>query len=220
MKLPYTFEDMTLSQFMKLHELEQDKSIDLLDKQVKKLSILSGKSIEYIETLDIKDIKNYLTKVSYTSNAPTEMRVVPRFRVKGTMLKPTLSLQEMKVNQLVDFYGLLKASDGKYIQSANKLLAVMFKPLKLFRESVYSPENHAKISELLLSAKVGDCLGLLFFYLNFWKRCAPVMSLYLENNNKVISELMNEIMNDKEFMDSLTNGVGNITSTNVQKVRE
>lgn len=220
MKLPYSFEDMTLSQFMQLHELEQDKGIDILDRQLKKLSILSGKSVEYLETLDIKDIKNYLNKVAYTSNAPTEMRVVPRFRVKGMLLKPTMSLQEMKVNQLVDFYSLLKASDGKYIQSANKLLSVMFKPLKLFKESVYSPESHAKISELLLSAKVGDCLGLLFFYLNFWNKCAPIMSRYLENNNKVIAEIMNEIMNDKEFMDSLNNGGGNITSTNAQKVNE
>jgi hypothetical protein len=62
MKLPYCFEDMTLSQFMKLHELEQNKDMDILDKQIAKLSILSGKSIEYIELLDYKFVKTYLAK--------------------------------------------------------------------------------------------------------------------------------------------------------------
>ena len=31
MKVPYSFEDITLSQFMQLHENEIDKSIDKID---------------------------------------------------------------------------------------------------------------------------------------------------------------------------------------------
>jgi len=220
MKLPYCFEDMTLSQFIKLSELEQDKSIDILDKQVSKLSILSGKSIEYIESLDYKEVKKYLAKANYTSNAPKNLRIPKRFRVKTVMLTPTMSLQEMKVNQLVDFYSLLKAANGNYIAIANELLATMFKPLSIFKKSVYSPENHAKISKLLLDAKVGDCLGLLFFYLDFWKRCEPIIVRSLTQSQQVIAELMKEIQIDKEFQDFLTNGAGNIMSTNVVKTKE
>ena len=42
MKLPYRFEDMTLAQFIKLYELDQNKDIDTIDKNVNKLAILSG----------------------------------------------------------------------------------------------------------------------------------------------------------------------------------
>lgn len=220
MKLPYCFEDMTLSQFMQLHELEQNKDIDVIDKQVAKLSILSGKSIDYIETLDIKDIKKYLAKISYTANAPKNLRIPKRFRAGHLILKPTMSLQDMKVNQLVDFYSLLKQANNDYIASANVLLATMFKPLSIFKKSVYSPENHAKISKLLLDAKVGDCLGLLFFYLEFWIKCEPIIVRCLTNSQQTIQEFLKEIQTDKEFLDFLNNGDGNTMLTNAQRMKE
>lgn len=218
MKVPYCFENMTLSQFMKLHELELNKDINSFDKQIIKLSILSGKSINYIESLDLKIIKQYLNKIAYTSNVPNNLRIPKRFRAGTLILKPTMSLQEMKVNQLVDFYTLLKQSNNDYILSANQLLATMFKPLSIFKKSVYSPENHAKISKLLLDAKVGDCLGLLFFYLNFWKQCEPIIIHCLTSNQQTIAEFMKEIQTDKEFQDFLNSGGGNGTLTNVLKM--
>lgn len=209
MKVPYSFEDITLSQFMQLHENEIDKSIDKIEKDNKRLSILSGEPIEIIEDLSFGDRQEFLNKTAYINTPPNTLKVCKRFRAKGTLLVPTTSLQEMKVNQLVDFYSLLKQTNGEYIKQANILLAVMFKPVTLFGKAKYSPENHAKISELLLSAKVGDCLGLLFFYLDFWKLCEPRIVHCLKTANQTIEETMNEIMNDKEFQDFLTNGDGN-----------
>lgn len=219
MKVPYSFEDITLSQFMQLHENEIDKSIDKIEKDNKRLSILSGEPIEIIEDLSFGDRQEFLNKTAYINTPPNTLKVCKRFRAKGTLLVPTTSLQEMKVNQLVDFYSLLKQTNGEYIKQANILLAVMFKPVTLFGKAKYSPENHAKISELLLSAKVGDCLGLLFFYLDFWKLCEPRIVHCLKTANQTIEEVMKEILNDKEFMDSLNNGDGNITSTNAQKTK-
>lgn len=204
MKVPYSFEDITLSQFMQLHENEIDKSIDKIEKDNKRLSILSGEPIEIIEDLSFGDRQEFLNKTAYINTPPNTLKVCKRFRAKGTLLVPTTSLQEMKVNQLVDFYSLLKQTNGEYIKQANILLAVMFKPVTLFGKAKYSPENHAKISELLLSAKVGDCLGLLFFYLDFWKLCEPRIVHCLKTANQTIEETMNEIMNDKEFQDFLT----------------
>lgn len=226
MKVPYSFEDITLSQFMQLHENEIDKSIDKIEKDNKRLSILSGESIEVIEDLSFGDRQELLNKTAYINTPPNTLKVCKRFRAKGTLLVPTTSLHEMKVNQLVDFYSLLKQTNGEYIKQANILLAVMFKPfrlkikgLKIQKEVKYSPENHAKISELLLSAKVGDCLGLLFFYLDFWKLCEPRIVHCLKTANQTIEEAMKEILNDKEFMDSLNNGDGNIMSINAQKTK-
>ncbi len=220
MKVPYCFEDILLSQFMQLHENEINKAIEKLDKDTKRLSILSNESIEFVEDLDFATRQNFLSKISYTNNPPSDLRVVKRFKAKGTLLVPTLSLQDMKVNQLCDFYTLLKQADGNYIKSANVLLAVMFKPFKVIGESKYSPGNHAKISELLLSAKVGDCLGLLFFYLDFWRKCEPIIARCLTQANQTIEETINEMKNDKGFLDFLNSGDGNTTLINVLKTKE
>lgn len=208
MKLPYRFEDMTLYQFMQLHELEKDKIIDRLDKDTKKLSILSGESFDYVESIDLKERREALARISYVNHPPKNLPVVKRFRAKGTLLVPTTSLQDMKVNQLVDFYTLLKQSNNDYISNANMLLAVMFKPVQLFGKAIYNPENHSKINQLLLDAKVGDCLGLLFFYLDFWRKCEPRIMDCLKQANQTIEGVMNEIMNDQEFLDSLNSGGG------------
>lgn len=209
MKLPYRFEDMTLAQFIKLYELDQNKDIDTIDKNVNKLAILSGNSVEAIELLDLKHIRYYLTKINYTSNVPKNLSIPKRFWCGKYLLTPTMSLQEMGVNQMVDFFSIIKANNNNYISCANDLLAVMFKPYKFIGKSKYSPDAHSKISKQLLSAKVGDCLGLLFFYLDLWMRCEPLILTYLENINKTIEEIMREIQNDKEFQDFLKRGDGN-----------
>lgn len=209
MKLPYRFEYMTLAQFIKLYELDQNKDIDTIDKNVNKLAILSGNSVEAIELLDLKHIRYYLTKINYTSNVPKNLSIPKRFWCGKYLLTPTMSLQEMGVNQMVDFFSIIKANNNNYISCANDLLAVMFKPYKFIGKSKYSPDAHSKISKQLLSAKVGDCLGLLFFYLDLWMRCEPLILTYLENSNKTIEEIMKEIQNDKEFQDFLKHGGGN-----------
>lgn len=209
MKLPYRFEDMTLAQFIKLYELDQNKDIDTIDKNVNKLAILSGNSVEAIELLDLKHIRYYLTKINYTSNVPKNLSIPKRFWCGKYLLTPTMSLQEMGVNQMVDFFSIIKANNNNYISCANDLLAIMFKPYKFIGKSKYSPDAHSKISKQLLSAKVGDCLGLLFFYLDLWMRCEPLILTYLENSNQTIEEIMKEIQNDKEFQDFLKHGGGN-----------
>jgi len=209
MKLPYSFNDITLSQFMQWHKIHSDKAIDKLDKDTHKLSILSGKSFEEIESLDFATRSKLLAKASYMDNVPKDLRIPKRFTAGTTMLIPTMSLQEMGVNQLVDFYSIMKANESNFIAGANDLLAIMYKPFKLFGKTKYSPDAHSKISELLLSAKVGDCLGLLFFYLNCWKRCEPIIVRCLENHQKELVNLMNEIQNDKEFQVFLSSGDGN-----------
>lgn len=51
MNIPKRYEDLTVEQFQQLELLKEDSSLDTLDKTIKRLSILSGKSIEYIEAM-------------------------------------------------------------------------------------------------------------------------------------------------------------------------
>lgn len=55
MNIPKRYEDLTVEQFQQLELLKEDSSLDTLDKTIKRLSILSGKSIEYIEAMRPSD---------------------------------------------------------------------------------------------------------------------------------------------------------------------
>lgn len=209
MGLPTRFKDLTLGQVMQLHELSLDTELDKLDKDIKRLSILMGKTIEQIEEMDAKWFKEYLRITQMVAVPPKDIPVKSKIMVKGRVLYPTLSLQEMKVNQLVDFYSLYKASGNDHLKCANELLAVMYKPFRLGGKPKYDPGNHAKISKLLLSANGEDCMGLLFFYSRLWKKCAPRIQASLERSNDILENLMTEIQTDKEFQDFLKTGDGN-----------
>lgn len=219
MRIPYNFESITLRQFMQLHELNKKDGLSTLDLNIQRLSILSGKSIEYLEDLDLKVLQKYINKIEYVKTPPKNLRVVKRFWLGGQLFKPTVSLEDMKANQLVDYNSISKSVNGDNASVANKLLAIMFKPYKLFGKTKYTPDNHAKISEKLLDAKVGDCLGLLFFYNGLWKRCEKHIIHYLQNSQLTIQKMMQEIEMDKSFQDLLNTGAGSTTSTTAQKVK-
>jgi hypothetical protein len=199
MKLVRKFEDLTLKQYIELQEL-QSSSLSVIDKAVKKLSIITGESIDYIESINVKEVYSLLASVSFVDNPPEEIAVKKRIRLGFMLYEPTLSLTEMKVNQLTDFYHLY---DNK--APINEILAVIYKPIK----GSYKPANHAKVAKMLLNEKVGNTLGTLFFYSNYWKRCEKTITEYLNKQNQVIQSFMKEIQDDKQFQDFLVTGGGN-----------
>lgn len=210
MRLPTKFSQLTLLQFIQLNDLSNSGLKDL-DYDINKISILTGKSIADVEAMDIKYFNKSKSKVFTVTLAPNEIPLKSKIIVKGTILYPTISLEDMKVNQLIDFSNVFKSVETDHISKANELLAIMFKPLSLFGKTKYNPDKHAKISELLLSAKAEDCLGLLFFYSNLWMRCEPLIQMCSMSSQMTVSEIQKEILNDKMFLASLNIGVGSTT---------
>lgn len=219
MGLPKKFSELTLSQFMQLHMLALDAELNQLDRNTKRLSILLNKSSDWVESLNNGVRTQMINDALLVTVPPNDIKLNDKIRVKGKVLYPTISLQDMSVAQLVDFYSLHKEAGEDKITSANKLLAVMFKPKAIFNEPTYNPNKHAKISELLLSAKAEDCLGLLFFYSRFWKRCEPIIVDYLQNSKKELEEIMTVIQTYKEFQDFLNTGGGSTTSTSAERLQ-
>jgi hypothetical protein len=201
MNLPKRFEDLTLKQYIDLIELDKDLNLTVIEKAVKKLSILSGKAIEDIESLDFKKLFYYLAKVKFTNEPPENIAFKKSFIIGFRKYVATTNLQEMKPAQLIDFAALQKAN-----KPLNDLLAVMYK--RSGKE--YDYKEHEKISKELLKAKVSDCLGLVFFYLNFFKKCEPLIVQFLEKQQSIIKEGMKGIVTDKEFTSFLKTGDGNI----------
>lgn len=191
------FGNLKLSQYIELSNLDKDKSIDELDRIVKKMAIVSGKSIEQVEVMDINYIKE---KISFLNNVPQSLPFKKRLRIGFKVYKPTLTLQDIQVNQLVDFYALYKAE-----APLNDLLAVIYKCGK------YDSKNHAYLSAKMLNQKIKNVLGVVFFSLSYYNKCEKTINQYLEKSSKQVEMLMKEIQTDKEFQDFLSSGGGSIT---------
>lgn len=219
MKLPKRFKDLTLSQFIQLHELN-DSNLHPLDKDIKFLSILSGKTIDEVEELSPDQFKKAKLDCVAVTIPPNDIPVKDKIKVGRKTFYPTLSIVDMKVNQLVDFYSVFKQNDGDHIKAAHKLLAITFKTKSLFGKLKYDPNNHEKNSQILLNANAEDCIGYIFFYLRLWKRCEPIIADYSERSRIEIENLMKEIQNDKKFQAFLKTGAGSTMLTNALKTIE
>lgn len=189
------FGNLKLKQYIELSNLDKDKSIDELDRIVKKMAIISGKSIEEVELMDINYIKE---NISFLNNIPQSLPFKKRLIIGFKVYKPTLTLQDIQVNQLVDFYALYKAE-----APLNDLLAVIYKCGK------YDSKNHAELSAKMLNQKIKNVLGVVFFSLSYYSKCEKVINQYLEKSSKQVEILMSEIQTDKEFQDFLNTGDGN-----------
>ena len=191
------FEDLTIKQYIDLLEVD-NSDISKIEKKIKKLEIVLGKQ----ENLPL----TAFDKIKFLDNIPNQIKFRDKTRIGLKFYKACTDLNEIGVNQLVDFYSLNKSN-----APINELLAVVYRP--------YNPDKHKEVSQAFLSKKVGDVLGTVFFFRNYYMRCEKRIQEYLENHLKAIQTFQTEIQTDKEFQDFLNIGDGSTTSTNAHKTK-
>lgn len=191
------FEDLTVQQYISLAKLPKD--LEPLDKIANEMAIVSGKSLEEVELMDVNYI---MSKIAFLKQVPTDLDFKRKLRIGFKYYSPSVDLTNISVSQMVDFYSLYKNE-----AQLNELLAVIYKPIN----GTYDHKKHEYISNKMLSKKIGDVLGAVFFSLKFYNQCEKLISEYLEKNQQLLAQTMEEIQNDKEFQDFLNSGVGSTT---------
>ncbi len=190
------FNDLTLKKYIDIVDLETNEPATSV-RGYKKIAIALGITYPKAVNKTIDEVNTILSNL----NRPNQLPFNKYLFVGGKVLKAIMNLKDMKANQLIDFYSLVEKG-APY----NDCLAVMYVPLF----GSYKPDNHEKISKLLLKTKVSESLGLLFFWIDYSKKCEKHILTFLEKQAKSLEQEMTEIMTDKEFLHSYLHGGGNI----------
>jgi len=184
---PNRYEDITVEQWQKADSIvNSDKS--KLDKQIELVSYFTGKTIEQVDNMETTLFFGYCNKLAFLFEDITPMPIVNKFKINGIDFIPTDSLQKMKVNQMVDYTEILKANSNSICQSLHMILPIVFCKAK-----GYEPDKHAEYVELFKKAKLGDVLGAVFFYTDYWQRVERITQHSMEKSVQLIQERMNEI---------------------------
>ena len=207
MNIPKRYEDLTVSQFQELEALKNDNSLSKKDKSTKRLSILSGKSIGYIESLSSKEKHEKLLDAIFLIEPINSMASPESFTLAYKKFRYIKSIDQYATAQQKDFTEILKANNNDYIACLPELMAICHQELTLFGWK-YKPENHFKNVELFKQSKLKDSLGAVFFYSNCLKSYSEIIEGCLQQADKVIQEMMTEVQGDLEFQTFLNNGVG------------
>jgi hypothetical protein len=191
------FSNLTIDQYQIIIDLETNEEPSTA-RAYKKLAIALNKTISEVTEMDINKRNFILANL----NKPNQIPLKKYIFVNGWVYKATTSLTEMNTMQLIDFNSL---ANNK--APLNDLLAVMYVPLF----SKYKAKNHKKLSLKLSKTKVKNTLGLLFFWKVYSQKCEKRIQTSLENQTKMIAELIAEIQQDKEFLTSYPHTAGSIT---------
>ena len=187
--------------------VEQWKHIETLDKdedfKINRLSYLSGKTIDEIESMPFSKLAllfDYYSEPKYKVNK--------WFILGFKVFKPIHNMSEFTLAQETDLNNLITQSGGDYTKVVEQLLALTHKELTL-KGFKYIQDNHEKNTKLFLKAKAKKVLGNVFFYSKLSKTLNQTINIYL----KKLQEHAMEMAMDKDFQDFLNSGELNTVQT-------
>jgi hypothetical protein len=208
MKIPKRYEDLTVDQFQKLEELKTNYTLDKLDRAVLRLSILSGKSVEYIEALSATEVYNTLMDAIFLTQPITQIETPKEVKLGGVKFRYIKEIHEYNIAQEKDWKEMVKNSDNNYINCLPELMAVCHQE---FENGVwlYNSNNHNRNVELFRQSKLSESLGAVFFYSKTLKGYTKVLADSLAKATQTIVEMQKEMTEDLEFQTFLKDGDGN-----------
>jgi len=211
MKIPKRYEDLTVDQFQKLEELKTNTSLDKLDRAVLRLSILSGKSVDYIESLNATLVYNTLMDAVFLTQPITQIETPKEVKLGGIKFRYIKDIHEYNIAQEKDWKEMVKNSDNNYINCLPELMAVCHQEYENGKW-VYNSNNHQRNVELFRHSKLSESLGAVFFYSKTLKGYTKVLADCLVKATETIQEIQKEMMEDLEFQTFLKGGDGNTQS--------
>ena len=208
MKIPKRYEDLTVYQFQKLEELKTNDTLDKLDRAVLRLSILSGKSVEYIEALSATEVYNTLMDAIFLTQPITQIETPKEVKLGGIKFRYIKEIHEYNIAQEKDWKEMVKNSDNNYINCLPELMAVCHQEYEN-GVWVYNSNNHNRNVELFRQSKLSESLGAVFFYSKTLKGYTKVLADCLAKATQTITEIQKEMTDDLEFQTFLKDGDGN-----------
>jgi len=185
---------MTVSQFQDWHNVIKTER-DLFDREVKLLSIVSGKTVEYLEDLPLEDLRKLFRQMN---KIDTKLNDKPK-RIVSVKLKPFVAFclpSEISDKLSTNQYTALKtytATEEDTIKNMHKILALTYAPYRLFRKPKLS-EYFNKIEERMKSAKMGDISGTVFFYSLVSEKLQEAFLPYSTKAMETIQKFSEEMM--------------------------
>ena len=211
MKIPKRYEDLTVDQFQKLEELKANDTLDKLDRAVLRLSILSGKSVEYIEALSATKVYDYLLEAIFLMQPITQIETPNEINLGGVKFRYIKEIHEYNIAQEKDWKEMVKNSDNNYINCLPELMAVCHQEYENGKW-VYNSNNHQRNVDLFRHSKLSESLGAVFFYSKTLNAYTKVLADSLVKATGTIQEIQKEMTEDLEFQTFLNGGDGNTQS--------
>ena len=209
MKVINRYEDLTVEQFQQLEELKLNTTLDKLDKNTLRLSIISSLSTKEVESLPHSKRNDLMLHSVFMMNPITEMSSPIEFKLGNKQFRYIKHIHEYNIAQEKDWKEILLANSNQYIKCLPELMAICHQEFENGKW-VYNSDNHLENVELFKKSKLSQSLGAVFFYSKFFKNYTKITADCLHQSIQMMTEAKEMMMEDKEFKTFLKGGGGNI----------
>lgn len=209
MKLPKSWKEVPLKKYIEISEVSL-VDMDEIDKAVKLLSILSGKTTDEIEGLDIQLIAKYTKQISFIYTQHVGKGVPTHVWLKGRKYFINNDLKKLTGAEYIDFTSMCKDKND-INANINQILAIFFKPVNWFGfrkqgcykksvngEWIQTLDSRVETAKLLMELPSSTAMELSGFFFRSWENLTKATKNYLKLQHlKTLNTLKKEMKSIK-----------------------
>lgn len=189
-----SFNDFTVKEFQEWHKVV-NSNMDLMDREYKLLSICHGISEEKAMSIPNGKIIKLFRKMNDLKLSEPSKKVKNfisiNYKPYKAILFPSDLQNLMSANQITAALTLSKTNESS-IENMHRLLALFYTPYYPFI-TLKIAGNQEKLADKMLSAKIGDVYGAVFFYSIVSPKLQEAFQQFSHQNNQVIMNHLKEM---------------------------
>ena len=198
------YENLTIKQFLNC-KLISDLETDPIQRKVKMLAEISGKSVDEIESMPIEKMIKHLKDLENIENIATLSKVKMKFKVGSKRFECIWKPQELTAAQYVDVTHFCKDQDA-IVSNIHNILAAICVEVKWFKRTKYDGVKHKEVANLFLNKmKISQAYPIMVFFCKFYQELSNSILICLEKEVAEVKELAEKhLKSDGDGLQSLT----------------
>ena len=161
-KLPISWEAVTLKQFAALQSKLQQEDTDAIERYIDIISILSNEKPSLIMKMPIDDLKKAIEYISFINELPKETRIKNIIEINGQTYRGIIDVTKLTAGQYIDIKTFCKNSELIFENLAN-IMAVIY----LEEGQEYEGTKHANRARIFQEKlNIADVYGFALFFSN------------------------------------------------------
>ena len=184
------YSDLTIKQFLNC-KLISEMQTDPIDRNVRLLAEVSGKSVDEIESLPLTELKAKLKYLANIEDLGEVGKVRMKFKVKGKSFKVIWKTQELTSGQYIDVSHFTKEPD-KIIYNIHNILAAISIPMKYgLIQQKYDGAKHKDIADLLYNhMTIAQAYPIMLFFCRYYEELdSNILTYLVEEGKKTLKEV-------------------------------
>ena len=163
-KLPISWEAVTLKQFAALQSKLQQEDTDAIERYIDIISILSNEKPSLIMKMPIDDLKKAIEYISFINELPKETRIKNIIEINGQTYRGIIDVTKLTAGQYIDIKTFCKNSDLIFENLANIMAVIYIEEGQEYEGTKHA--NRARIFQEKLN--IADIYGFCAFFFRIY----------------------------------------------------